>query len=290
MDSNLFKIDFDAIERVLADANAQLIDRVKYTIRKIESLPSEAHTKADIENVKIVLGEIRQLSKDVRKARLSDGRPFSEATKRVKKWFASWETTLSSIDATLSQNLEEAAKRASSSISKGVTTEGAKDFEPIGVSIEGELVVQATSDPGPEPEEPPLVPLSWQPVAFDRHLIGLEELRPFLTDNAIMMAIRKHMEVNGPNTLKGVTYERKLKKDLKIESPPSSNQIENLTLSSKKPGKAGQPWPSAEDKALKNAFETGASIPELAIVHQRSRGAIRSRLVKLGLVDASSQE
>jgi len=48
--------------------------------------------------------------------------------------------------------------------------------------------------------------------------------------------------------------------------------------------KAGKPWGQAEDEQLKEAFDQGVSIKELAYRHQRTVGAIEARLVKLGRV------
>lgn len=47
---------------------------------------------------------------------------------------------------------------------------------------------------------------------------------------------------------------------------------------------AGKPWQQAEDERLKEAFDQGISIKELAYRHQRTVEAIAARLVKLGKV------
>ena len=48
--------------------------------------------------------------------------------------------------------------------------------------------------------------------------------------------------------------------------------------------KAYMPWDVDEDKKLRDAFEEGASINELAVRFERKSGAIRSRLKKFGLI------
>jgi hypothetical protein len=50
------------------------------------------------------------------------------------------------------------------------------------------------------------------------------------------------------------------------------------------PERVGKPWSENEDKALIKAIENGISINDLVIKHQRTRGAIRSRLVRLGKI------
>ena len=47
----------------------------------------------------------------------------------------------------------------------------------------------------------------------------------------------------------------------------------------------GQAWDENEGDELKEAFVNGAKAIELAKKHQRTPGAIRSRLKKLGLMD-----
>jgi len=47
----------------------------------------------------------------------------------------------------------------------------------------------------------------------------------------------------------------------------------------------GLPWEYGEDDKLKQAFNSGAKIADIAKEHQRSAGAIKSRLQKIGLVE-----
>ena len=49
------------------------------------------------------------------------------------------------------------------------------------------------------------------------------------------------------------------------------------------PERQGQPWSTEEDERLRTAWRSGEGYPELMVAHQRGRGAIRSRLRKLGL-------
>ena len=48
------------------------------------------------------------------------------------------------------------------------------------------------------------------------------------------------------------------------------------------PKNAGLPWSMEEDDDLARAFDEESSLAQLATHHQRSVGAIRARLVKLG--------
>jgi hypothetical protein len=51
------------------------------------------------------------------------------------------------------------------------------------------------------------------------------------------------------------------------------------------PKRVGKPWSEQEDKALINAFDSGISLNDLVDKHQRTRGAIRTRLVRLGKIE-----
>lgn len=48
------------------------------------------------------------------------------------------------------------------------------------------------------------------------------------------------------------------------------------------PSNAGASWTEKEDRALAAAFDHGISVTELAAIHDRTEGAIRSRLLRLG--------
>ena len=51
-------------------------------------------------------------------------------------------------------------------------------------------------------------------------------------------------------------------------------------------GNAGKPWIDSEEQELIDAHEAGKSIGQLARLHQRSKGAIRARLVKIGILES----
>ena len=50
------------------------------------------------------------------------------------------------------------------------------------------------------------------------------------------------------------------------------------------PTNAGKPWTKEEDKQLADAFESGDSIAILVEQHERTKGSINSRLIKLGKI------
>ena len=50
------------------------------------------------------------------------------------------------------------------------------------------------------------------------------------------------------------------------------------------PEQAGKPWGEEEDRLVCEEYDAGRSIADLARIHQRTRGAIQSRLEKLGKI------
>lgn len=63
----------------------------------------------------------------------------------------------------------------------------------------------------------------------------------------------------------------------------------DLTMLSQKPlRRAGMSWTRSEDDELRDEFRTGVSTKVIARDHERSRGAIASRLSQLGLIPQSS--
>ncbi len=57
---------------------------------------------------------------------------------------------------------------------------------------------------------------------------------------------------------------------------------------SQKRAKEGTKWTEDEDTLLKEGYSKNTSVSDLAKIHQRTYGAIRSRLVKHGLIEPSS--
>lgn len=55
------------------------------------------------------------------------------------------------------------------------------------------------------------------------------------------------------------------------------------------PANAGKYWDEAEDHKLTASFDAGSTEKELAIMHERTLGAIRSRLIKLGKLEPSAR-
>ena len=61
------------------------------------------------------------------------------------------------------------------------------------------------------------------------------------------------------------------------------------TRKNRNPARTGIRWNGDEDKELLTAFDDGAAIGALADKHERTRGAIKSRLIRLGRLGPDGQ-
>ena len=235
--SNLFAIDFDAIENVLQDANAPLISAAEDLLDR-GSLIQEVVDTSDAENLKEIVAQIRDQGKQLSKARLSDGRPFTDASSLVKNWFGKTEDRLKALDRRLSGILasyvsrvaaeaEEVRRRNDERERAAAASQPSNDVPQdvqIGSSLSGESIVTVNTPEVAVPVEQeveleiepevPDVKLEWQVKSFNRGQLNLEEIAPYLTDNAIKVALNAHLKDNGPNVLNGVTYEQVVAKKI----------------------------------------------------------------------------
>ena len=224
--SNLFSIDFEAIETVLEDANKLLLSKAEEIISKAHDYPDQINGVTEAEELKSFLAQLRLQTKEVAKARLSDGRPFSDASKVVKEWFGKIEDRLKAAD-----------KRASKALSSYATAlhkqaeeirqrneEKQRDLQhgtiPIVQASDGKEIISAKptasyEDEGMEKElEIPDVPLVWQVKNYDIYQLDLEKIKHHLSDYAIKNAINSYIKKHGPHQLSGVEYEQIVAKNL----------------------------------------------------------------------------
>jgi hypothetical protein len=159
-------------------------------------VPPELTTREEIERGKVFARQIREALADTRRARLSDGRPFAQATATVKEFFRQIDASLNGALDAMTGRLTRAARRQQ----EGQPQQNAPPAGPVSISFSGEPVLSVRH---PEPSD---IPLVWTVERFDRAALDLEALRPFLTKTAILGACRKHLEMRGPNLLAGVTY------------------------------------------------------------------------------------
>ncbi len=201
-DSNLFAIDYDAISATLADANAPLLRRRDDLLAASARVPEQLDTDEDVDRARRFAGQLDETIREARKARLSDGRPFRDASATVKSFFDEIDKPLQNASRTILKRLTDAAHRVRPT--PGETPVQAPPAA-IGIDISGEAIVTTAPQPSPHPLHPE-IKLAWSIEDFDRATLDLEALRDYLTEAAILAACRKHLADHGPQKLSGAVY------------------------------------------------------------------------------------
>lgn len=229
--SNLFHIDLEVVEKYLADANEPLLNKAEKVLEEVGEFPDELTSFKDAERLRIFIKTLRSQMYEISNARLSDGRPFTDAAGFVKEWFGKTEDKLKAADKRLSEILasyvaaeqlkvtEVRKRNAEKQTSQNNPLDN--DTSVVGVSESGMPIAMVNIPRSKEDiigiEEVPEVPdveLIWKVKNFDRDILDLDQLRPFFTDYAIRLAINSFIKENGPDQLDGVIYEQVISKKI----------------------------------------------------------------------------
>lgn len=90
---------------------------------------------------------------------------------------------------------------------------------------------------------------------------------------------------NEPLAVESVCVNPAVNTALNAASQALESKIKAAARRASLPSKAGAPWDETEAQLVLQAYEAGDSIKEIAARQQRTQGAIRSRLVKLGVLE-----
>ena len=202
--SNLFAIDFDALKSSLKDANQGLTDRVNDILAALDRMPTSLETSDDIRRANQFARQIDDRISEIKRARLSNGKPFRTATTTMKSFFDEMEKPLKVGLETVLGLLTQAAKN--NLALEDITT--SQNQKSIGIEISGETIVSVNSDQISQHESTDGIRLVWNVDSFDRDSLDLEPLREYLTDTVILTACKKHLADHGPNRIVGVQYRR----------------------------------------------------------------------------------
>lgn len=215
--SNLFSIDFDTIEKILKDANSQIIEKSDTLISEISIYNKDINSLEEAEKLKSFLKNLRSNLKDLSKARLSDSRPFNDAIKFIKKWFFKYEKKLKDADVQLFNLL------SSYSVKKFDETENlnkknySNSTKLVGKTQNDDPIIYSNTKDSNELNSEIFeqnTSMVWQVKDYDIKEIDLELLRDHFSPYALKNAINSHLKLNGPNQISGVRYERVLAKKL----------------------------------------------------------------------------
>ena len=120
-------------------------------------------------------------------------------------------------------------------------------------------------------------------IELDGRALGVERLETgeegeALPEDLVRLSSPDGSVVDIPVSLSGA-----LLQGLKCVTYPAERSI--TTRRGNLPRNAGRPWNEADGEELKRRFLEGESINDLAAHFQRTRGAIESRLVVLGVME-----
>ena len=215
--SNLFSIDFDTIEKILNDANSQIIEKSDILISEISIYNKDINSLEEAENLKSFLKSLRSHLKDLSKARLSDSRPFNDAIKFIKKWFFKYEKKLKDADVQLFNLLSSYSVKRFNEIENLNEKNYSNSTKLVGKTLNEEPIIYSNTKDSKELNSEIFdqnTSMIWQVKDYDIKEIDLELLRDHFSPYALKNAINSHLKLNGPNQISGVQYERVIAKKL----------------------------------------------------------------------------
>lgn len=89
-----------------------------------------------------------------------------------------------------------------------------------------------------------------------------------------------------PLTPKSLCLNDDIQRALQVAISALQARIKWIERQAKLPANAGKPWEIEEEERLNTGFDNGDSVDTLAERHQRTKGCITSRLIKMGKISA----
>ena len=204
---NLFDVDVEAIERLLTEANAPLMQRCEQLIAALARMPAALESDDDVARAESYARQLKAAMSDLRKAKVTDRAPFARAEKTFDAFFARLRKPLDRTLSTVERALDAARARALRDVAIPLPEEPA--ITPIAVGG-GDVVMTAT-----EPPHPPNVPSAqavahlptvWKASFIDRGALDLDALRELMTDTEMDRLVTRWLKEHGPKPLRGVTW------------------------------------------------------------------------------------
>ena len=89
-----------------------------------------------------------------------------------------------------------------------------------------------------------------------------------------------------PLAPKSLCLNQDIQKALQVTVPALQARMRWIERQAQLPANAGKSWKTEEEESLNTGFDNGDSVDILAERHQRTKGSITSRLVKMGKISA----
>ena len=193
-----FQIDHTKIRSILADAYMSLRQRCDDALAAFAELPDQLTTDEDIDLAQGVVRELNETREAARRGRLSDQKPFKDASSTVQQWFDDIEKPLQDALSNVLNRIADVAlsRRPNFPADRSTSDPVVKVGE---IAIVSKLAIAKVLGPDIE--------LVCSVKAFDRATLDLEKLRNYLTDVSLLTACRKYLKEHGSEQLMGVWYE-----------------------------------------------------------------------------------
>ena len=192
----LFEIDLE-VEDACRAAYGDRLSAIENQKLRLEQVLEGQANEEDAAWLRDFLSDVRTLKSQARRnGSLLQTKSGKQHIKRVETWFKS------NIENEI-QELENRVRTALLGLVMRDQQEANQTEGPdLGVPTIAQTQQTLTNVPG--------VALKWEVASVDRATLDLEKLRPYLTEYALKLAAKAHLDENGPNALQGVTYNQTL--------------------------------------------------------------------------------
>ena len=207
----LFNVDVNAIKSTLESANQILKENGLSLIGKYELLPSKITFDKDFDDSVAFIQESEKFLDESKKFRLSNGKPFREATKVINDYYKS-------IDEPVEQELRIVKERINTkALEEYEIKQEHEKIEKLAIEDENDTIVSTSEgevivDVDHHQDSELTVELSKSKVKMHYKVTGynladldLNQLANYFTDSAILSACRKHMK-NENKKINGIEY------------------------------------------------------------------------------------
>ena len=212
----LFNVDFEAIKLTLSSANYLLVEKSKALIDSYEKLPTTIGSSNDLTSYKEYVRDSDNFSKESRSQRLSNSKPFRDATKVVNDFFKTIddpiERELRVVKERINKKMREEYEKQQKDKSAEQKNENVQTLEkPLISTNDGEIIMEAKDTTQAKDErsvslDNTKVKLDYVVRGYDINQLDFNKLSKYFTDAAIITACKKHLEAEGA-VLEGVKYE-----------------------------------------------------------------------------------
>ena len=186
---DLFELPLGNIEAILGDANNIL---VQDSNQMIESLLSVSLEINNIDDIKELVKNAKEIKSNLKNYRLKDGKPYKTGKDKVDNFYKGYESRidggLSRINDFLNQLANNEAENTDLNIEENVTN-----------NENTEIIINQNFD------------LKWNIESFNKQILDYNLLKPYLSEYHVKLALNAHLKANGPNLIDGVEYKMKVK-------------------------------------------------------------------------------